>query len=211
MSPVSRTRGLVAALAAATLVLVAAGCGGEDTPTTLSRFDQPLDVSAVALPDVSPAGRGEAVPMGAAPGGLQLVFFGYTTCPDICPTTLARIRAVRRALAPAEASRLSVAFVTVDLARDTPARLNGYLGSFLPRYRAFRATSAAELATAERAFKAAHTIARGKDGTVEVSHTSVLYVVDDSARAVAMFRYGTDPEDMTTDVRRLLDDAGEQS
>lgn len=194
---------------AVALALAAAGCGGEEqgASTAFAPFDTPLDVGAVELPDVSPTGRGAPVAMGAAPGGVQLVFFGYTTCPDVCPTTLARIRQARRDLDAAEASRVSVAFVTVDLERDTPERLNGYVGSFVPRYLAFRAASPAALACAERAFKAAHTIERKADGAIAVTHTSVLYAVDDTAHAIGMWRYGTAPEAIADDLRRLLDDA----
>jgi protein SCO1/2 len=76
-------------------------------------------VSQVALPDVSPEARGRPFPMRAAENAILLVFFGYTTCPDICPTTLATIRTALAGLDPADAARVEVAFVTVNLARDT--------------------------------------------------------------------------------------------
>lgn len=73
---------------------------------------------------------GQAVAMDGLKGRWSLLFFGYTFCPDICPTTLAQLREVQRKLPPAQAQRLQVYFVSVDPQRDTPAQMKNYLSYF---------------------------------------------------------------------------------
>jgi protein SCO1/2 len=77
---------------------------------------------------------GQAVAMDSLTGHWSLMFFGYTFCPDICPTTLAQLREVQRKLPPAAAQRLQVYFVSVDPHRDTPAQLKNYLSYFDKRF-----------------------------------------------------------------------------
>lgn len=77
---------------------------------------------------------GQAVAMDSLTGHWSLMFFGYTFCPDICPTTLAQLREIQRKLPPAASQRLQVYFVSVDPHRDTPAQLKNYLSYFDKRF-----------------------------------------------------------------------------
>ncbi|TBW12395.1 SCO family protein [Azotobacter chroococcum subsp. isscasi] len=88
------------------------------------------------LPPVSLTDQdGQAVALQSLTGKWSLVFFGYTFCPDICPTTLAQLRQLEGLLPPATRERLQVVMVSVDPQRDTPAQLKQYLAFFDPAYR----------------------------------------------------------------------------
>ena len=90
----------------------------------------------------------------------MLVYFGYTSCPDVCPTSLADLGAALDRLSPQERRRVQVGMVTVDPKRDTPKVLTTYLGHFFEgtTTHAFRTTDPAELARAERVLRAGHSV-----------------------------------------------------
>lgn len=203
----------IAALgAAAVLAVGSASCGAVDGNALHGVVRaEPLEVGAVALPDVAPAALraggvidddGRLV-LRAADGRLLLVYFGFLNCPDVCPTTLADLRAALRRLPAAEADRVDVAFVTVDPDRDGPAELAAYLPAFLPRFHALRAESAA-LRPALDAFLASAEVTSGTDGEVEVAHSAVLYAVDAAGRVVVEWPFGTSATALADDLRILL-------
>lgn len=202
----------VAALAVIPLLLVGTACGDEALHGVV-RAD-PLDVAAVALPDVTPeALRGGGVldadgrlVMRAAPDRLLLTYFGFLNCPDVCPTTLADVRTALRRLEPAEAARVDLAFVTVDPDRDGPEELAAYLQHFAPVHHAVRAP-VAELEPAMEAFLASASVEVGDDGTVDVAHTAVLYAVDASGTVVVEWPFGTSAAMLADDLAVLLADA----
>ena len=103
---------------------------------------QLLEAGIVLLPQARPLPPvsltdqdGQAVALQSLTGKWSLVFFGYTFCPDICPTTLAQLRQLEGLLPPATRERLQVVMVSVDPQRDTPAQLKQYLAFFDPAYR----------------------------------------------------------------------------
>ncbi|AJE19563.1 SCO family protein [Azotobacter chroococcum] len=103
---------------------------------------QLLEAGIVLLPQARPLPPvsltdqdGQAVALQSLTGKWSLVFFGYTFCPDICPTTLAQLRQLEGLLPPATRERLQVVMVSVDPQRDTPAQLKQYLAFFDPDYR----------------------------------------------------------------------------
>ena len=127
--------------AAALLVIAALGVGwmiekalsgrGLDTNAELLEAGIVLLHRGRPLPALSMTDQnGQAMAMNELKGRWSLLFFGYTFCPDICPTTLAQLREVKRKLPPADAQRLGVYFVSVDPHRDTPAQLKNYLSYF---------------------------------------------------------------------------------
>ncbi len=133
---------------------------------------------------------------------VTLVFFGFTRCPDVCPSTLMRLRQVRDALG-ADAGKLQVLLVSVDPERDTPDRLEAYVKNFDPSFIGLR-PDPAEL---EKVVKAFHAIAvkvptaDGKDYTVD--HSATLYVYDrrNQLRLIAQPDIAIDA--LATDLRRL--------
>lgn len=104
------------------------------------------------------------------------VFFGFTHCPDICPTTLLEMTQHLDALGP-DAERLDVLFVTVDPERDTAAHLKTYVGSFHPRITALTG-SPLEIAAAVHAFGATYDKVIAKDGTYTMDHTTKVFLLD---------------------------------
>ncbi len=136
-------------------------------------------------------------------GKVVAVFFGYTQCPDVCPTTLADFAEVRRRLG-ADADKLQVVFVTLDPERDTAAVLSQYVPAFDPSFVALYGT-AGETAETAKEFKVFYMKVPGKTATsYTLDHTAGTYVFDKDGRIRLFIRHGTPVDDITADVRRLL-------
>lgn len=205
-------------LFAVSVVLVTGSCGSNTSTATDNPTDTefngvvripPLDVSTVSLPDVAPGATGAPFTLKAPPNGYLLVFFGFTSCPDVCPTTLAALRTaterVRELLGPQEADRVEVAMVTVDPSRDTPDKLNAYIGSFLSSWHALRTDDPDTLAAATTPFGVTATRRPTSDPAYyTVDHTATLFVVDDRGRVVLDLPFGSTPAQITDDLVRVL-------
>jgi protein SCO1 len=131
-----------------------------------------------------------------------LVFFGFTHCPDVCPTTLFDISEVLKRLGR-DADRTGVLFITVDPERDTPAVLKDYLANFDPHLRGLTGDPAA----VQAALKAYRVYAKkvplqGDDYTMD--HTAVVYLMDKDGRFVAPFNLKRTPEAAADELRRYL-------
>jgi len=131
-----------------------------------------------------------------------LVFFGFTHCPDICPTTLFDISEVMRRLGE-DADRTGALFITVDPDRDTPAKLKDYLSDFDPHLRGLTGDPAAINA----AIKAYRVYAKkipleGDDYTMD--HTAVVYLMDKDGHFVAPFNLKRTPEAAAAELRRYF-------
>ena len=136
-------------------------------------------------------------------GKVTLVFFGYTQCPDVCPTTLAELAAVKRDLGK-DGERLQGVFVSVDPQRDTPEILKAYMASFDPSFVALRGTPEQVQATAKN-FKVFYAQVPGKtEGSYTVDHTAGTYVFDPSGKVRLFVRYGSGAEALTADLKTLL-------
>jgi protein SCO1/2 len=198
---------MVMTLMSASLLMT--GCGA-DGPGELAGIvrDEPLRVGSVAVTDVTDTGEYAThdglFEMVAPEGRLLVVYFGYTNCPDLCPTTLAFLRAAKRDLGQ-DGDLVDLAMVTVDPDRDTPKVLNGYLSSFTDRFHALHPADAAELETAENAFLASSSIVVGDDGKIEVGHSATAYVVDSAGDVLVEWPFGVDKDLMARDLRILLD------
>lgn len=210
-SPPERSRrrsarpGLLVGLAAV-IAVVAAACGSGGSTATLEGLvrDQPLQVGDRSLPQVAPDGTETPFAFQAADGGLLFVAFGYTNCPDVCPTTLYDIKKALAQLGD-DADRVRVAFATVDPERDTPEVLNQYLGSFVADGHPLRTTDADQLRAAEDAFGVTSSVTKADDGRVEVAHTARSFVVDDTGAVVDEWAFGTSADAMASDLQILLD------
>lgn len=161
-------------------------------------------VSSVSLPEVTEGAEGE-FQFQAPPGEVLLAYFGYTGCPDICPTTLADVRDALEELDADDAARVELAMTTVDPERDTPELLNSYVGSFLPRFRVLRTEDPAQLQAAEDAFGARSSVTKTTDGRVEVTHTGTLYGVTADGTIAVEWPFGTSVDTLAHDLELLLD------
>jgi len=133
-------------------------------------------------------------------GSPAVVFFGFTNCPDVCPTAMARIAA---AVDAAQASDLNVLFVSVDPARDNPARLMRYTNFFSDRVTG--ATASVEtLKEMTKRYRATFGYDEpNKFGDYNVSHSSAMYVFDAAGQARALFRPSDSVAAMASDLRRI--------
>jgi protein SCO1/2 len=131
-----------------------------------------------------------------------LVFFGFTNCPDVCPTTLFDISEIFRELG-ADADRAGALFITVDPERDAPAMLKDYLSSFDPHLRGLTGDAAA-IAAVEKSYRVyAKKVATG-DGSYTMDHTAIVYLMDKDGRFVAPFNIKRRPQEAAADLRRYL-------
>ncbi len=131
-----------------------------------------------------------------------LGFFGFTHCPDICPTTLFEISQVMKSLGP-DADRTGALFITVDPERDTPTVLKDYLSNFDPHLRGLTG----DRPSIDAAIKAYRVYAKKiplQNGDYTMDHTAVVYLMDKDGNFVAPFNVGRTPEAEATDLRRYL-------
>jgi len=132
-----------------------------------------------------------------------LVFFGYTHCPDVCPTTLFEVSEMFRAMGK-DADRTAALFITVDPERDTPAVMKDYLSSFDPRMMAATGDRAS-IEAAEKAYRVyAKKVPTGKGDDYSMDHTAMVYLMDKQGRFVAPFNLKRTPEEAAADLKKYL-------
>jgi protein SCO1/2 len=131
-----------------------------------------------------------------------LVFFGFTHCPDVCPTTLFDVSEVLRALG-SDAKDVRALFITVDPERDTPAVLKDYLSSFDPRIVGVTGDEAA-IASAEKAYRVYAKKVPLEGGGYTMDHTAIVYLMNKDGRFVAPFNLKRRPEEAAADLKRYL-------
>ena len=136
-------------------------------------------------------------------GKAVVVFFGYTHCPDVCPTTLSEIAEAKRLLGP-DGAKVQGVFVTVDPQRDTPEMLKAYMANFGPDFVALRGTPE-QLAAVAKEYKIYYKKVDGKTpDSYTMDHSAGSYVYDPQGRVRLYTRYGTGPEALAADLKILL-------
>ena len=148
--------------------------------------------------------HGAPFTLSRARGNVVLLFFGFTSCPDICPTTLGSIKSALLPLGT-DAQRVRVAMVTVDGARDTPDVLGPFMAAFDPGFLGLSGTSQ-ELASVYRLYGIEVTRRDLPDSALDytIDHTASLSVIDSAGLVREVFFHGTPLEQMTADLRLLL-------
>ena len=186
--------------------LGAPACGRSTGSGKLTGHTRPLakQVGGVTITEVRAGLPDTAFAFRAASGRLLFTFFGFTHCPDLCPTTLGDLRKALRKLGE-DSGRLDVSFITVDPDRDTAEVMTRYLRSFFLESHALRPASRQELLAVQAAFGATSSVTRKPDGDSDVAHTAASYIVDDQGRVVVEWDFGTKPADMAADLRILFD------
>jgi len=187
-----------AAIAAAAL-LVLAGCGRPEAPVfkltdvTGASFGKSLELTDH---------NGQPRTLADFKGKVVTLFFGFTHCPDVCPTTMVEMANVMKELGP-DAARVQVLFVTVDPERDTAEVLRRYVPAFHPSFLGLRG-SAEETAKVAKEFKIHFQKQKLASGGYTVDHSAGTYILDGEGRLRLFAQYGTGAPALLHDIRQLL-------
>jgi len=137
-------------------------------------------------------------------GKVVVMFFGYTQCPDICPTTLTEMQQVMTILGP-QSDKVQVLFVTIDPARDTAAILKQYVPAFDPRFLGLRPADDASLEKVAQDFKIYYKKVPGiSPGSYTMDHTAGSYAFDPEGRLRLYIKHAQGPETLAHDLKELL-------
>ena len=198
----------------ALIAVVVAACGGSTSGQTdtapqysgIVRTPPPV-VDGTPLPDVARDGAPTTL-RGQGRDGILLVYFGYTRCPDVCPTTLADLRTALKPLSGDLRKRITVAMITIDPKRDTPAMLTHYLRSFIPDGIPLRTMDDAQLQKVAKDFAAAYKVTTNAAGETDVVHTAFVYAIGPDGRLIVQWPFGTTSDVINHDLRIALDAVG---
>jgi protein SCO1/2 len=187
-----------------TAALVLAGCEPAGSPASKQVF-RGVDITGadyarnLTLPDQN----GKVRNLADFKGKVVVVFFGYTQCPDVCPTTMAELAQIKKAMGK-DGDRVQGIFVSVDPERDTPEILKGYMASFDSSFVALRGTPD-ETKAAAKEFKVFYGKVPGKtEGSYTVDHTAGSFIFDPAGKVRLFVRYGSGAEALTADLKALL-------
>jgi len=189
------------AIIAAVLAIIAAGAAlwtffNAPTPRVTSS-----GTASVGGPFTLVDQQGRTVADDAFRGRWMLVFFGFTHCPDVCPTALSDMSATLTELGAA-ADKVQPIFITVDPERDTVEAMSQYVANFDPRIVALTGTPE-QIAQAAKAYRVYYKkVPQGDDYTMD--HTGILYLMDPQGRFMTHFTPNTPPADMAARIRKLI-------
>ena len=180
------------------------GCDRIGFPSSKTSF-KGVDITgaeyarSLSLPDQN----GQTRTLADFKGKVTVVFFGYTQCPDVCPTTMVELAQVKKSLGK-DGDKVQGIFVSIDPERDTPAILKTYMASFDPSFVALRGTTDQTTAAAKE-FKVFFAKVPGKqEGSYTMDHTAGSYVVDANGKVRLFERYGVGAEALGSDLKALL-------
>jgi len=177
--------------------LAAAGSAADDAGLKAGVFNPPR-----AAPDFSLSGSdGAELKLSRYRGKVVILGFGFSSCPDVCPTTLSTLAQARKKLG-AEASDLQVVYITVDPERDDANRLRTYLAAFDPTF--IGGTGSPEQLTAVREEYGIAATRTSLGASYGFSHSSYTYLIDRAGDLRALMPYGHSPDDYVHDVKALL-------
>ncbi|HEX3811126.1 MAG TPA: SCO family protein [Rhizomicrobium sp.] len=186
-----------AALVCIALLLAACGRQAPWHLTDISGAMPPLEFSMTRAND------GQAVAAGDYRGKVTVLYFGYTHCPDVCPTTLANLSGALKQLGH-KAKNVRVLFVSVDPDRDTLPVLKSYVAAFAPQVDGLRGNPNA-LTALTRRYRAIYNVTPASPGhAYEVTHSNTIYVFDRTGRARLVGTSTQDTRGIADDVERLL-------
>lgn len=182
------------------LALMLGACGDGGKPKFVSTDITGADFGkSLSLADHN----GKARTLGDFRGKAVALFFGYTQCPDVCPTTMGALAEVMRLLGP-DAERVQVLFVTVDPERDSAALLSQYVPQFHPSFLGLR-SDPATIAAVAKDFRIFYQKQEGPTpGSYTVDHTAGTYLYDPEGRLRLYVRHGETPANIAADLRVLL-------
>ena len=149
------------------------------------------------------AGDGRTVTDADFRGRWMLVYFGYTHCPDACPTALQDMANAVDALGPDAARRVALLFITIDPERDTPALIQDYVSAFNAPITALSGTPE-QIAAAARAYRVYYAKHPRDDGGYDMDHSSIIYLMDPAGKLVGNFTHETPPDAITAKLKSVL-------
>lgn len=196
MSPAARPLVIATAFAASLIVgllimfWVMGGLGKVAQPAAIGGPFQLTDQNGKVVTDKSLKGKP------------TLIFFGYTHCPDVCPTSLFEISEVLRVMGK-DADKVNAIFISVDPERDTPATMKDYLSSFDPHLEGLSGDPA-ETAKVISSYRVYAKKVPTKDGDYTMDHTALIYLMDRDGRFVSPFNLKRTPEEAAADLRKYL-------
>jgi protein SCO1 len=190
---------VLAAVLSAMVVAVWACSPARPTPSPLNGAT--LEPSIPLPPLTFTRADGEPFSTADARGRTSLFFFGYTQCAEVCPLTLAHLGQIRRSLG-STAGGVDLYFVTLDPSHDTPERMRAYLANFPGVVGLIGSTT--QLAAAQSAFGVIADRREVGSGNYLLDHTGALYLINSAAQVQMAYPYGTPPEDIVSDVRRII-------
>ena len=135
-------------------------------------------------------------------GKYQLIYFGYTFCPDVCPTTLALMAAALDKLGP-DKDRIVPVFITIDPERDTSDAIKTYVAAFGPQFVGLTGTPD-QIAKVEKEFRVYAKKGPVENGTYAMDHSSVMYLMGPDGKLVSFFDEATTPEDLAQKIKAKL-------
>ena len=208
--------GVASVLLVVVLAVLGVACAGDagdegvvaDEPVGLRRTPTP-ELGDLTFLDYAEDARGRAFPLAADPDGYLLFYFGYLSCPDVCPLTLGHLGTATADLPADLAQRVTVGMVTVDPARDEGTEIADYMTHFVDpgRYHALRAPDGVTLREAgERVGATWRREGRAPSGAYFMAHTAAVYVLDDTGAVIWEFPFGTQPAEISAALVSL--DAG---
>ncbi len=196
-------RRLVLAASALLVILVAIGLiAWRNLPPELHGIQ--LESPRVAEDFTLPTSTGETMSLSDFRGKYVVVFFGYTYCPDACPTTLNDLQQMTKAMTPEQVENTQVVMISVDPERDTPQQLATYLDYFDPNFIGMTGT-VQEIQPIASQFGIFFERQPGSENTgYLVDHSSAVTLIDPEGRVRMIFTYGTKGEDMASDLSYLM-------
>lgn len=198
MSSRAKIIALFAAFASGALILVVAA-------TALLPSRQPgaaNGVAAVGGPFQLVDQDGNKVSEAILKGEPSLIFFGFTHCPDVCPTALFEMSEIFNALGP-DAGKVQAFFITVDPERDTPEAMKAYISSFSPRLRGLTGTPE-QVEAVKKAYRVYSRKVPLDGGDYTMDHTAVVYLMDKNGNFLAPFNAKRAPEEAAAELRRYF-------
>lgn len=184
---------------AAPLAVVTAGAGAAGWMLT----HRPASATLIGGPFTLVDGDGRVVTEASFAGKWMLVYFGYTHCPDACPTALQDMANALDMLDPARREHVDIVFISIDPARDTPPVMKDYVSNFAAPITALSG-SAEQVAGAARAYRVYYAKHPTEGGDYEMDHSSVIYVMDPHGAFVGNFSSQSTPEQIAAKLKTLV-------
>ena len=199
MSVFSASRRLALRLATAAAFTVALAACGDNAPQFKGSYISGTQLGrGLELSDYN----GKTRTLQDFAGKAVVVFFGFTQCPDVCPTSLAELTEVMKKLGP-DADRVQVLLITVDPERDTPEVLKQYVTAFDPRFLGLTGTPD-QVKKAAASFKAYYAKAPTKDGNYTMDHTAAFYLLDGKGESRVLANNNIGVDALVHDIQALL-------